>query len=167
MRYLIPVGTGKDFQAETQEVLRSREKSPRELIPLLQEIQHRFGYLPPESLREVAKALRIPLSRVYGVATFYAQFSLTPKGKHLVRVCLGTACHVRGAPQVLEELRRQLEVGDEGISEDGLVSLETVRCVGACALGPVVVVDEEYWGRMAPARVEELVRTLREKDAEA
>ncbi len=109
----------------------------------------------------MAKHLKLPVSHVYGVATFYTQFSLRPKGKHLVRVCLGTACHVRGAPQVLEELKRQLGVGEEGISEDGLVSLETVRCVGACALGPVVVVDDEYWGRMTPAGVEELVRALK------
>jgi len=116
----------------------------------------------------VAKHLKLPVSHVYGVATFYTQFSLRPKGKHLVRVCLGTACHVRGAPQVLEELKRQLGVGEEGISEDGLVSLETVRCVGACALGPVVVVDDEYWGRMTPAGVEELVRALKGRgDAQA
>jgi len=137
------------------------EQASRSLIPLLQRIQGHFGYLPPEGLEEVAKHLKLPVSHVYGVATFYTQFSLRPKGKHLVRVCLGTACHVRGAPQVLEELKRQLGVGEEGISEDGLVSLETVRCVGACALGPVVVVDDEYWGRMTPAGVEELVRALK------
>lgn len=122
--------------------------------------------MPPESLREVAQALRVPVSRVYGVATFYAQFSLKPKGKHLVRVCLGTACYVRGAPQVLAELRRQLAVGEDGLSLDGTVSLEEVRCLGACALAPVVTVDGEYWGRMAPTRVRELVRRLRTKDEE-
>ena len=112
----------------------------------------------------MAKHLKLPASHVYGVATFYAQFSLTPKGKHSVRVCLGTACHVRGALKVLEEIKRRLAVGDDGLSRDGTVSVEEVRCVGACALGPVVVVDGEYWGRMTPAKVEELVRTLRERE---
>lgn len=159
---------GGDVRETVREILREGGGSPGALIPLLQRIQGSFGYLPAEALEEVARGLGIPLSRIYGVATFYSQFSLKPKGKHLVRVCLGTACHVRGAPKILEELKRRLGVGDEGISEDGLVSLETVRCVGTCALGPVVVADGEYWGRMTPAKVEELVRALKEKrDAQA
>jgi len=152
----------KDLREKVRELL--VEQASRSLIPLLQRIQDHFGYLPPEGLEEVAKHLKLPASHVYGVATFYAQFSLTPKGKHSVRVCLGTACHVRGALKVLEEIKRRLEVGDDGLSRDGTVSVEEVRCVGACALGPVVVVDGEYWGRMTPAKVEELVRTLRERE---
>jgi NADH-quinone oxidoreductase subunit E len=138
-------------------------KGPGALVPVLQRLQGELGYLPGPALEEVARRLGIPPARVFGVATFYSQFSLKPKGKHLVRVCLGTACHVRGAPQILAELSRQLEVGEDGLSRDGLVSLEEVRCVGACALGPVVVVDGEYWGRMTPANVTQLVRALRER----
>jgi NADH-quinone oxidoreductase subunit E len=152
----------KGLREETKELLRGSARTPSSLIPILQKIQKRFGYLPPEALEEVARHLEVPLSRVYGVATFYAQFSLRPKGEHSVRVCLGTACHVRGAPQVLEELVRQLQVGEDGLSRDGTISLETVRCLGACALGPVVVVNGTYWGRMSPARVETLVRALQE-----
>jgi len=139
-----------------------RSEGARGLIPVLQELQGELGYLPEPALETVAQRLVVPLSRVFGVATFYSQFSLKPRGKHLIRACLGTACHVRGAPQILEELARQLEVGEGGLSRDGLVSLEEVRCLGACALGPVVVVDGEYWGRMTPARVPALVRALRE-----
>ena len=156
------MGERKDLRAEIKGCLRGRPRSPSALVPLLQEIQRRFGYLPPEALEEVSRHLGVPLSRVYGVATFYSQFSLRPKGAHAVRVCLGTACHVRGAPRVLDELVRRLEVGEGGLSRDGTVSLETVRCLGACALGPVVVVDGTYWGRMDPAKVESLVRHLRE-----
>ncbi|MGY4706184.1 NADH-quinone oxidoreductase subunit NuoE family protein [Candidatus Bipolaricaulota sp. J31] len=162
------MGARKSICEEIKKLLREGAGTSSSLIPLLQAIQRRRGYLPPEALEEVARHLKVPLSRVYGVATFYAQFSLKPKGKHLVRVCLGTACHVRGAPRVLEEIKRRFEVGENGLSRDGAVSVEEVRCVGACALGPVVVVNGEYWGRMTSAKVRDLVRSLREKgDAEA
>ena len=157
----------KGIREEIKELLREGPGLPSSLIPLLQAIQKRCGYLPPAALEEVARHLKVPLSRVYGVATFYAQFSLKPKGRHSVRVCLGTACHVRGAPRVLEEIVRRLGIGEDGLSRDGAVSLETVRCLGACALGPVVVVDGEYWGRMSPARVKALVDALGEGTGDA
>lgn len=132
------------------------------LIPTLQGLQERLRHLPAAELVATSHRLGIPLSRVLGVATFYSQFSLQPRGKHLIRVCVGTACHVRGASEVLHELKGTLAVGADGQSDDGLVSVEAVRCLGACALAPVVVVgDRRYLGGMTPAKVGKLVRELR------
>jgi len=132
---------------------------PAELIPALQRIQSERGFLPPQALHQVARALGIPLSQVVGVATFYAQFSLKPKGQHIVRVCLGTACHVRGGDKVFEELLRFLSVGPEGTSPNQEVAVEPVRCLGACALAPVVVsIDGKYYGGMTPAKARDLVQ---------
>jgi NADH-quinone oxidoreductase subunit E len=132
------------------------------LIPALQELQEKLRHLPAAGLAEISERLGIPLSRVFGVATFYSQFSLQPRGKHVIRVCLGTACHVRGASQVLEELHRRLAVGEDGLSADGLVSVEPVRCLGACALAPVVVgADGRYFGGMTPAKVGKFLQELR------
>ncbi len=134
--------------------------SPSALIPLLQEIQARHGYLPEEGLRELAKRLGIPVSRVYGVATFYAQFSLNPRGEHLIRICKGTACHVQGAEAIIDRLKGELglEHGKPGF--DGKVTLEVVRCVGCCSLAPVMMVDGVTYGRLSPQRAVEIVRTL-------
>ncbi|MFH1322043.1 MAG: NAD(P)H-dependent oxidoreductase subunit E [Bacteroidota bacterium] len=114
------------------------------LVPVLENIQNHYNYLPKEALIEVAKQLQTPLRDVYGVATFYQAFSLKPKGKHLVSVCVGTACHVRRAPIVLEEFERQLGINAGETSSDKEFTLETVNCLGACALGPIVVIDGEY-----------------------
>lgn len=131
------------------------------LIPTLQRLQERLRHLPAAELEEISHRLEIPLSRVFGVAAFYSQFSLQPRGKHLIRVCLGTACHVRGASHVLDELNHRLAVSKDGLSEDGLVSVEAVRCLGACALAPVVVaVDGRYLGGMTPAKVGKLLQEL-------
>lgn len=131
------------------------------LIPTLQDHQRRLRHLPAAELAEIGRQLEIPLSRVFGVATFYSQFSLEPRGKHLIRVCLGTACHVRGASQVLDELNHKLAVGKDGLSADGLVSVEAVRCLGACALAPVVVaVDGKYLGGMTTTKVGKLLQEL-------
>lgn len=134
------------------------------LIPILQELQEKHRYLPAEELEEISRRLEIPLSRVFSVATFYAQFSLEPRGRHLIRVCLGTACYVRGAPQVLDELHRRLGVGPSGLSQDGRVSVEAVRCLGACALAPVVTANGRYLRGMTPAKVGKLLQELLEDD---
>ncbi|MGC9530064.1 MAG: NAD(P)H-dependent oxidoreductase subunit E [Candidatus Bipolaricaulaceae bacterium] len=134
---------------------------PWALIPALQGLQQELGYLPAEAMEAVAAKLGVPLSRVYGVATFYSQFSLKPRGRHLIRVCVGTACHVRGAPEVFDELARFLEVDEDGLSRDRQVAVETVRCLGACALAPVVVaVDGKYYGGMSPAKARALLKRL-------
>jgi NADH:ubiquinone oxidoreductase subunit E len=114
------------------------------LIAILQDIQSEHNYLPQDALRYVAKALKVPLSDVVGVATFYRAFSLTPRGKHTCTVCLGTACHVRGGPKILDEFERQMKVRPGQTTKDGRFTLETVACLGCCAIGPVVVVDKDY-----------------------
>ena len=116
----------------------------KSLIAILQDIQAEYNYLPEDSLRLVAKVLDIPLTDVVGVATFYRAFSLTPRGKHICTVCQGTACHVRGGPRILDEVERRLKVRAGQTTGDKQFTLETVACLGCCAIGPVVVVDRDY-----------------------
>ena len=127
--------------------------NPDSLISMLQDIQSEYHYLPEEALRQVAKTLELPLVQVYGVATFFKAFSLKPRGKHSVHVCLGTACHVRNAPSVLGEVERQLGVKNSETTQDMQFTLETVNCLGACALGPILVVDGKYYGQMNAGKV--------------
>ncbi len=129
------------------------------LIAVLQDVNEHFGYLPEASLRGVSDRLAMPLSEVYHVATFYTAFSLKPRGKHTVKVCTGTACHVRGAPRVIDELTRQLKVAPGETTADGKFTLETVNCIGCCALGPVVVIDGHYY-QTSPATVKELLDSV-------
>lgn len=131
------------------------------LISILQDIQAGYHYLPEEVIRQVARRLDLPLIQVYGVATFFKAFSLKPRGKHLVHVCLGTACHVRGAPAVLDEVKRQLGVETGDTTKDMKFTLETVNCLGACALGPIVVVDGNYQGKMRPGKVKGVFKQYR------
>ncbi|OGO07500.1 MAG: NADH dehydrogenase [Chloroflexi bacterium RBG_13_60_13] len=128
------------------------------LISILQDVQTEYRYLPEEALKQVAGRLELPLIQVYGVATFFKAFSLQPRGKHTVSVCLGTACHVRGAPGVLDEARRQLGVEPGETTPDMQFTLETVNCLGACAIGPIVVVDDSYQGQMRPSRVKSVLK---------
>jgi NADH-quinone oxidoreductase subunit E len=122
-------------------------------IPILQRTQDVYGYLPRPILREIAKRTHIPLNQLYGVATFYAQFHLKRRGKHLVRVCDGTACHVRGASKNVEALSRSLDLAPGGTSADYQYTLEIVYCLGSCGLSPVVVVDDKVFGRLSPEQV--------------
>jgi NADH-quinone oxidoreductase subunit E len=133
------------------------------LISILQEIQDKYRYLPKKSLLLVSEMLGVPVSQTYGVATFYTSLSLIPKGKHLISVCLGTACHVRGAPKILEEINRQLGIEAGETTVDKEFSLETVNCLGACALGPVVVVDGKYHGQMNISKTSSLLKKLKKK----
>jgi NADH-quinone oxidoreductase subunit E len=131
------------------------------LIAILQDIQARHGYLPADALRMVAEKTGRPLVDLYGVATFYRSFSLKPRGRHLCSVCVGTACHVRGGPVVAEKFGRELLVAPGETTADGQFTLETVNCLGACALGPIVVVDGRYFSNVSPVRVRELVEQAR------
>ena len=133
------------------------------LISVLQDINEEFNYLPENALRYVSEKLEIPLSQIYHVATFYTAFSLTPRGEHIIRVCQGTACHVRGASQVLDEIKRSLGIEDGETTEDMKFTLETVNCLGACALGPVVVIDEKYHPT-SPAKVNKLLKNFQSED---
>lgn len=125
-------------------IMAEYDHNPAKLVGILQDIQRELRYLPQDALRHVAERLAVPLPRVYSVATFYQAFSLTPRGRHIIKVCMGTACHVRGAPRVLEELERKLGVRAGETTYDLEYTLLTVNCLGCCALGPVVVVDNTY-----------------------
>ena len=131
------------------------------IIAILQDIQQEFNYLPQEVLTYTASRLAIPVSQVYSLATFYRAFSLKPRGKHLITVCLGTACHVRGAVRILEKLERELGIKGGETTDDMRVSLETVSCLGACALGPIVVIDGQYHGQMTSVKTDSILKKLR------
>ncbi|MBP7341058.1 MAG: NAD(P)H-dependent oxidoreductase subunit E [Smithellaceae bacterium] len=127
------------------------------LIPVLEEAQVCLEYLPLPVQKRIAQGLNLPLSRVYGVVTFYSFFTMTPRGKHTVRVCLGTACYVRGGKAIAEALEKQFNIREGETTEDRMFTLESVRCLGACGLGPVVVVDEDVHGRVKPAKLKEIL----------
>jgi NADH-quinone oxidoreductase subunit E len=129
-----------------------------DLIPVMEAVQEEFGYLSKESMTEISRFLKIPESNVYGVATFYALFRLKPRGKTMVSVCRGTACHVRGGGQILQEVEKRLGIKPGETSQDGKYSLETISCFGSCALAPVMVINKEVFGRMTPAKVETILK---------
>ena len=128
-----------------------------QLVSILQDIQTECYYLPKEALIQVSEAMVIPASRVYDVATFFRAFSLEPRGKHLLNVCLGTACHVRGAARLLEKIERSLAIKRGGTTKDRKFTLETVNCMGCCAVGPAVKIDGEYFGQMSTDKVDNLL----------
>jgi len=130
-------------------------------LAILQDVQTEYKYLPREAIIQTAVRLGVTLGEVYRMATFFRAFSLEPKGEHTIKVCLGTACHVRGAVKVLEQLERDLGIKAGETTPDGKFSLEVVMCMGACALGPLVMADEEHHGEMTPAKVEKLLVTIR------
>jgi len=136
------------------------------LITALEEIQERYRYLPAEALILASERLGVPLSQAYSVATFYHAFSLKPKGKHCLNVCMGTACHVRGSPQILDRLESKLGIQAGNTTHDHLFTLETVNCLGACALGPIVVTDGEYSGQMTVQKTDTLLKRLMKEEAE-
>ena len=142
------------------------EKENNSLIPLLQQIQDRFGYLPKEALEELALYLGIPLSRIYGVATFYAQFNFSPLGKYVVKVCRGTACHVNGAVNIAQELEDELGIKENETSSDGLVTLQPVACLGCCSLAPVIMVNEKVFGNLTPAAVRRIAKKIKKGEIE-
>lgn len=143
----------------TEQILARYPAQPRFLISVMQDIQLGYRYLPREALERVAGALGVPLARVYGVATFYKAFSLTPRGERELRICTGTACHIRGAPLILHELQTRLGIKPGQTTEDLVFSLEAVNCVGACALAPVVVVNDVAHGNVSVTGVRRLIRT--------
>lgn len=130
------------------------------IIPILQRVQDTYGYLPKEILAEISKRMHIPLTQLMGVATFYAQFRLTPRGKHLIRVCDGTACHVSGAPGIVRAIEKKYDMPAGSSSSDYKYTLEVVYCVGACGLAPVVIVDDKVYGKLSPDAILEELRVL-------
>jgi NADH:ubiquinone oxidoreductase subunit E len=155
-------GQDEEFSAEqlaaVDAVIARHQGKPGSLIPVLEEIQEAVGYLPRSIQRRVALGLRIPLSEVYGVATFYHFFSMVPKGRHTIRCCLGTACYVRGGRVTLERLSGALGVAPGGTTADRRFSLETVRCLGCCGLAPVMVIDQDTHRQVKPAKLPEIIK---------
>jgi len=139
-------------------IIRNHEKKKGSLIGLLQDITESFGYLPVKVLEEVSDKLRVPLSHLYSLATFYASFRLEPMGKHYCSICVGTACHVRGATRVVEAVERELGIKSGETTPDGNFTMETVNCLGACALGPLVVIDGDYHGNMDGRKIIKLLK---------
>ena len=128
-----------------------------DLIGALQDIQRELNYVPEEAMRLVAEKIDVPLSQVYSIATFYKAFSLVPRGRHLINVCMGTACHVRGGVQILEKLNRDLGIETGGTSDDGRFSLEAVRCLGCCGLAPVIMIDGNFHGKLTQRSLERVL----------
>jgi len=134
------------------------------LIAILQEIENLYGYLPAWALRYVSEKLNVPITQVYGVASFYDAFHLTPRGKHLIRVCLGTACYLRGSGRVLEALERELGIKDGETTPNREFSIQSVRCLGACALAPVMIVGERYFDKMTTTKVSSVLKRVQGKN---
>jgi NADH-quinone oxidoreductase subunit E len=143
----------KEQKQQVKQVLKKYQHDKSMLVSVLQDIQAVYQYLPKDAIAQVSKELDVPLSRVYSVATFFKAFSLVPRGRHVITVCLGTACHVRGSDKVAEKIERELCINRGGTTPDLKFSLETVNCVGACALGPMVMIDGEYHGQMTAEKV--------------
>jgi NADH-quinone oxidoreductase subunit E len=139
--------------AKADDILAKYPLEEPSLIQVLQDVQRAYNYLPCDVLVKVAEALEVPLAKVFSVSTFYKAFALDPQGDTIVKVCMGTACHIRGAGQLVEELERKLGIGPDQTTEDLKFTVKTVNCVGACAMAPVMIVGEKYWGNAKPARV--------------
>ena len=150
----VPFKGTKDQEAKLLEVIAKYKGQKGALMPIMQEAQNIYGYLPYQVQKIISDEPGIPIEKIYGVATFYAQFSMSPKGKYIVAVCLGTACYVKGAGKVLEEVEAKLGIGDGECTPDGKFSLEVCRRVGACGLAPVMIVAGDVYGKMTPDRVE-------------
>jgi NADH:ubiquinone oxidoreductase subunit E len=146
-----------DFAKETEKIVANYSRDSSNLISMLQEAQEKFGYLPEEVMKKIAKFLRLTDNTVYGVSTFYAQFSFVPTGRRKITVCRGTACHVRGGARILREVERRLGIKPGETTEDMEYSLETVACIGACALAPTMRIGSETYGQMTTKKVAEVL----------
>jgi len=149
--------TEAEVQDKLKDIFSHYHGDEQELIPILQETQERFRYLPAEAMREIGRFLNISESTIYGVSTFYAQFKLTPLGRKIVKICRGTACHVRGGAKILEETEKLLGIKAGETTEDLEYTLETIACFGSCALAPVMVIDDNVHGRMTTSKVKSVI----------
>ncbi|MGQ9546428.1 MAG: NADH-quinone oxidoreductase subunit NuoE [Dehalococcoidia bacterium] len=148
------------IEERLNEILSSHQGREDELIPILQKVQQVFGYLPKPAMKKIAKFLKLPESTVFGVGTFYAQFKLVPSGRNTIKVCRGTACHVRGAAGILGEVEKQLGIKSGESTPDLEYSLEAIACFGSCALAPVMVIGNNVYGRMTPTKVKEVLANV-------
>jgi NADH:ubiquinone oxidoreductase subunit E len=154
----IPFNGTKEQEEKLLEVIKRNKNQEGALMPTLQEAQEIYGYLPLEVQKIISEGLDIPLSEIYGVATFYSQFTLVPKGKYKVSVCLGTACYVKGSGKILDEFSKALGIEVGSTSADGMFTLEATRCVGACGLAPIVTVNEDVYGKLETKDVADIVK---------
>ncbi len=148
----------KQVPPEVGPILDKYQHDQSQLVSILQDVQGEYHYLSQQAIEAVSQGLGVPLSQVYSVATFFRAFSLTPRGRHLINICLGTACHVRGAVKILEKIERDLNINRGETTPDRRFTLESVNCVGACALGPIVIVDGEYHGQMTTDKVDTVLK---------
>jgi NADH:ubiquinone oxidoreductase subunit E len=146
--------------------MEDRRSQPQQLVEVLQDVQEAFGYISEEAMQAVSAGLGVPVMEVYRAANYYKAFSLTPRGRHVLTVCMGTACHVRGATRMIDEVEGQLGLRAGQTTEDGMFSLECVNCLGACALGPVVVLDGQYHGKMTPNKLRMLIQSVQAAEKE-
>jgi NADH-quinone oxidoreductase subunit E len=146
-----------EMKEKVNEILKPWRGKKGGMIPILQGVQHEFGFLREDVLKEISTELRVPLAEIYGVATFYAQFHLKPRGRNIIRVCRGTACHVRGSLKILEKVKDILKIEENGTTDDLRFTLEPVACLGACGLAPVVMVNDETFGRLTPDGVQPIL----------
>jgi NADH-quinone oxidoreductase subunit E len=154
--------------ARVTEIIDHHKRDPARLVPILQEVQAAYRYLPQEIMAYVATALDLPPSKVFGVATFYAHFALVPKGKHVIKLCDGTACHVKDSIPILDALRSRLALSaGKPTTDDMLFTIETVSCLGACGLAPVVVIDEDVHGQMTPQSAVALINSIVAKESQS
>lgn len=147
-------------------ILENRLSQPQQLIEVLQDVQEAFGYISEDVMTTVSKELGVPVIEVYRVANFYKAFSLAPRGRHLLTVCMGTACYVRGAPRLLDEVKGQLNIEPGQTTQNNLFTLQRVNCLGACALGPIVVLDGKYHRNMTPNKLRKLVQSIHKAEKE-
>ncbi len=153
--------------ADVDKIIKRYNNSKTALIPILQDIQSKNKWLPQEILIYLSKKLDIPLIDIFSIVTFYKSFSLKPRGKHLITVCLGTACHVRGGPQILQELKNQLAIDVNETTPDETFTLQTVRCLGVCALGPLMTIDDEYYGQVTTKIIPSLLKKYKKRVQES
>jgi len=152
-----PQTSGTDLSAARQICESIANSGPEDLIPILQKIQDCYGYLPEPVLMEVSKLTGIPASRIYGVATFYEQFYLEPRGRHTIKCCRGTACHVKGGSQIINAIKNELEIDQGQTTDDMKFTFETVACLGTCFLAPVVMVDNDYYGSVSADKIKSIL----------
>ncbi len=157
------VATVENLEQNVREAMARYGNNPARMIEILQDLQDIYGYLSKDLLKEVSRQTEVPLARVYHIATFFKAFTLKPRGKYTIQVCTGTACHVKGSYRVLERLEDVLGVRAGDTTDDLMFTLETVNCVGACALGPVVIINGKYYGHVTPVQVESLIKEYRER----
>ena len=151
-------------EVNLQEVIDNHQAEPQHIVAMMQDIQERCNYLPQDVLEELCQKLDIPLSRAYSLATFYKTFSLEPRGKHLIKVCMGTACHVRGAPRIKEAIKRELNIKSGETTEDLQFSLEDVRCLGCCGLAPVITVGDDLYGKVIHTSVPKILKKYKKAE---